>query len=49
MPAKGEKAPAKAPAKKTTEKKKKKVSKAETYKIYIYKCVFLRGWLLGGA
>uniref|UniRef100_A0A383VFP2 Histone H2B n=1 Tax=Tetradesmus obliquus TaxID=3088 RepID=A0A383VFP2_TETOB len=32
-------APAKAPAKKTTETKKtkKKISKAETYKIYIYK------------
>uniref|UniRef100_A0A383W737 Histone H2B n=1 Tax=Tetradesmus obliquus TaxID=3088 RepID=A0A383W737_TETOB len=35
----GEKAPAKAPAKKTTDgkAKKKKISKAETYKIYIYK------------
>ena len=29
MPAKGEKAPAKAPAKKTTEKKKKKVGGAQ--------------------
>ena len=37
-PKTAEKAPAKAPAKKTTDaKKKKKVSKAETYKIYIYK------------
>jgi histone H2B len=37
-PKAAEKAPAKAPAKKTTDaKKKKKVSKAETYKIYIYK------------
>ncbi len=37
-PKTGDKAPAKAPAKKTTDaKKKKKVSKAETYKIYIYK------------
>jgi|UniRef100_A0A383W2L8 histone H2B len=37
----GEKAPAKAPAKKATggegKGKKKKISKAETYKIYIYK------------
>lgn len=42
-PKPAEKAPAKAPAKKTTaaDKKKKKVSKAETYKIYIYKCVLL--------
>ena len=37
-PKAAEKAPAKAPAKKTTDaKKKKKISKAETYKIYIYK------------
>ncbi|KAF8069676.1 Histone H2B.3 [Scenedesmus sp. PABB004] len=38
-PKAAEKAPAKAPAKKTTDGKgkKKKVSKAETYKIYIYK------------
>jgi histone H2B len=37
-PKAADKAPAKAPAKKTTDsKKKKKVSKAETYKIYIYK------------
>jgi len=37
-PKEAQKAPAKAPAKKTTDaKKKKKVSKAETYKIYIYK------------
>ena len=38
-PAKADKAPAKkTPAKKATDgKKKKKVSKAETYKIYIYK------------
>jgi hypothetical protein len=38
-PKAAEKAPAKAPAKKTTDakKKKKKVSKAEAYKIYIYK------------
>lgn len=37
-PKEASKAPAKAPAKRTTDaKKKKKVSKAETYKIYIYK------------
>ncbi|WIA38012.1 hypothetical protein OEZ86_001383 [Tetradesmus obliquus] len=38
-PKAAEKAPAKAPAKKTTDgkAKKKKISKAETYKIYIYK------------
>jgi hypothetical protein len=37
-PKAAEKAPAKAPAKKTTDaKKKNKVSKVETYKIYIYK------------
>jgi histone H2B len=38
MAPKAEKAPAKAPAKKaTSDKKKKKLAKAETYKIYIYK------------
>lgn len=41
MAPKAEKAPAKAPAKKTLapKDKKKKIAKAETYKIYIYKCV----------
>jgi histone H2B len=37
MPAKGDKAPVKKVAKKNIEGKKKKKSKAETYKIYIYK------------
>jgi histone H2B len=37
-PTEAQKAPAKAPAKKATDaKEKQKVSKAETYKIYIYK------------